>query len=184
MTDTAEKIKSLLHELESDDDEPIEPREQTPPASPESGEPPQTVEASPDLATVADALARVEKSLNEVRRSRGEGTVELLGPTMLANRGVELRMQGRNAEARPLLEAAAKGGDPMGAGTFGLVLKEEGDPQGAVQWFRVAAEAGDDQARYNLGRVLVDEGRLEEAKAWLSRSRDPWAAELLATLGE
>jgi tetratricopeptide (TPR) repeat protein len=184
MTDTAEKIKSLLQELESEDDEPIEPRGQTPPASPEGTEPPQTVEASPDLATVADALARVEKSLNEVKRSRGEGTVELLGPAMMANRGVELRMQGRQAEARPLLQAAAEGGDPMGAGTFGLVLKEEGNREGALHWFRVAAEAGDDQARYNLGHMLADEGKIEEAKTWLKRSRDPWAAELLATLAQ
>jgi TPR repeat protein len=72
----------------------------------------------------------------------------------------------------------------MAAGTLGLVFEREEDLAGALTLFRRAAEAGDDQAQFNLGRLLLGQEAVDEAKDWLRKSRDPRATDELRRLGE
>jgi TPR repeat protein len=163
-----------------------------------------TGDARADVIT--SSLRTLEQSLNAAKQARGEPPVEIVGSgsdvdesikddieslagqldlapaAVTATLGVRLWREGEMDKARPLLEAAAEGGDALGAGTLGLLLEQRGEIEGALHWLGEAADKGDQQARYNLARMLVDLGQPERAIPLLIDNPDPRAAELLAQL--
>jgi tetratricopeptide (TPR) repeat protein len=157
-----------------------------------------------EIAT--EAVRRLNDSTNERRQRRGEALIDLLSPiddvdvairdavgkqadaaglddaATVATLGVRLRDAGQNAQARPLLEAAADAGDAIAANTLGLILKEAGERDNALRRFQEGAASEDSQALYNLGLMHVEDNEPETARRWLAKSTDPRAAELLSRL--
>ncbi|BCJ90066.1 hypothetical protein IZ6_08010 [Terrihabitans soli] len=52
----------------------------------------------------------------------------------------------------------------------------------AIGWFRKAAEAGDCWGQFNLGRVLADDGDIDQALVWLARSIEEGDDEFVAAI--
>jgi tetratricopeptide (TPR) repeat protein len=168
----------------------------------------QVDQATGDARTdvITSSLRSLEQSLNAAKHARGEppiqivpsasevdeplrediesvaGQLDLDPAAVTATLGVRLWNEGKKEQARPLLEAAAEGGDAMGAGTLGLLLKERGETERALEYLERAAKDGDNQARYNLALMLADRGQVEQAIPLLIDNPDPRAADLLARL--
>jgi TPR repeat protein len=85
---------------------------------------------------------------------------------------------------------AAKSGYAASMNVVGRFCEEGWDMpksvDNALGWYRKAAEAGDNWGRFNLGRLLADDGDLEEAVLWLRRAvetgSDDFVAEIVPAL--
>jgi TPR repeat protein len=202
MENVSQRIRDLIGELDTDADRRIKGRVDEGAVAFEKDKILSKEAAS--YSRVTEALRRVEESVNAVKLARGEKPIRIvdslssvdersrdelerlaeradMAPSALAaTLGLRLRQEGRDDEALPWLEAAAKDGDAMAAHTLGLIREERGERERAKELQRVAAEKGDVSAAYNLGRMLDEDGATEEAKQWLHQAEaDPLARQLL-----
>ena len=79
-------------------------------------------------------------------------------------------------DARKGLEKLWDNGYTIAAHQLGKMyrdaLYEDADPKKAELWFRRSAEAGNDCSEYALGKLLLDQKRVEEAIEWLRKAAD------------
>ena len=134
----------------------------------------------PDGDRIRFDPAGAEEALEWFRRAATGGDV--YGMTTM---GIRLRQHGRDDAALPWLEeAVARGGDAMAAHTLGRIHHDRLDLPGAERYERMAAQRGDVRAAYDLARILLAQGKHDEAITWLRLATlDPNAVELLHELG-
>ncbi len=74
-------------------------------------------------------------------------------------------------KALSLYLGAARSGHAKSMNMIGRYCEEgwevERDTRRAVEWYRRGAEGGDFRAQYNLGALLIREGQVAQAAAWL-----------------
>lgn len=134
----------------------------------------------PDGDRVEFDPAGAQEALVWFRRAATGGDV--YGMTTM---GIRLRQHRRDDAALPWLEeAVARGGDAMAAHTLGRIHHDRGDLRAAERYERMAADRGDVRAAYDLARILLGQGKRDQAITWLRLATlDPDAVELLRDLG-
>lgn len=72
------------------------------------------------------------------------------------------------------LERLWREGHPFAAHILGKLYRDgvevPVDLAKAEQWFRISAEAGNDLSEYALGKMLLEQNRIQEALGWLDRA--------------
>jgi len=132
----------------------------------------------------------IRRKRNSVKQNRGKAEAlyrELLTSmaadpalknTLALTQFGRLRLaQGEPLEARALFRRAAEAGDPVGMTLYANALRAAGEPASSWRpWYERAARDpvySNREARLRLARLLVDEGRFDEARALYDGSRTP-----------
>jgi uncharacterized protein len=105
-----------------------------------------------------------------------------LGQLLLAgNSGATERREGLGWHL-----VAAKAGHAKSMNVIGRFCEEGWEMpksvDNAMGWYRKAAETGDYWGQFNLGRILADDGDIEQALGWLARSIEEGNEEFLASV--
>jgi Flp pilus assembly protein TadD len=92
--------------------------------------------------------------------------------------------QGLHADADRLYRRAGELGALRAHTAYGQFLIGRGDPEAAEREFREAERLAEPGWAFALGRFLVDEGRVDEARQYLQIAVDEGDQEALAALAE
>jgi len=103
--------------------------------------------------------------------------------TILALADVRVQ-QGRFADADALYRRAGELGALRARTAYGQFLATSGDPAAAEQEFREAERIAEPGWAFALGRFLLDEGRVDEARPYLQIAADEGDDQALEALAE
>jgi len=130
----------------------------------------RAVESNPDdgdaWSMAAEALADAGRP-DLAAATVDAGLARTHAPRLLLRRALLLLAEGRRAEALPVLEEAARGGEPRAMENYALLEMEDGHLDVALPWARNAAALAPRlvAAQRNYGRVALAARRNDEALA-------------------